>query len=86
MAKSKDMHSSSADRTPKLQRTAEQPSTAECWIPPKQDTPPPRAKKKPKQIVGEAKLCLESNPILTKNAWKTQTKPCPHQENPQRLN
>lgn len=44
MAKSKDMHSSSADRTPKLQRTAEQPSTGECWIPPKQDTPTSKGK------------------------------------------
>ena len=84
MAKSKDMHSSSADRTPKLQRTAEQPSTAECWIPPKQDTPPPRAKKKPKQIVGEAKLCLESNPIPARDAQRAHRK-CAHQENPQRL-
>ena len=45
------MRSSSA-RTPKLQLAAEQPSTGECWIPPKKipppkkkDTPHPKAKK-----------------------------------------
>ena len=42
------MHSSSA-RTPKLQLATEQPSTGECWIPPKKDTPYPRAKEKPQQ-------------------------------------
>ena len=40
---------SSPVRTPKLQLTAEQPSTGECWIPPKKDTPRPRAKEKPQQ-------------------------------------
>ena len=34
----------SAARTPKLQLTAEQPLTGECWIPPKKDTPHLRAK------------------------------------------
>ena len=45
----KDVHSSSA-RTPKLQLVAEQPSTGECWIPPKQNktkTLHPRTKEKP---------------------------------------
>ena len=32
------MHSSSPGRTPKLQLTAEKPSTGECWIPPKKIT------------------------------------------------
>ena len=36
-------------RTPKLQLTAEQPLTEECWIPPKEDTPSPRAKEKPQK-------------------------------------
>ena len=40
---------SSPARTPKLQLTAEQPSTGECWILPKKDTPCPRAKEKPQQ-------------------------------------
>ena len=35
MAEQKDMHSSSPARTPKLQLAAEQPSTGDCWIPPK---------------------------------------------------
>ena len=35
MAVQKDMHSSSPVRTTKLQLTAEQQSTGECWIPPK---------------------------------------------------
>ena len=42
------MHSSSPVRTPKLELAAE-PSTGECWIPPKKDTPRLRAKKKPQQ-------------------------------------
>ena len=43
------MHSSSPARTPKLKLAAEQPSTGKCWIPPKKDTPHPRAKEKPQQ-------------------------------------
>ena len=63
------MHSSPA-RTPKSQLAAEQSSTAECWNPPKKDTPHPRAKEKLQQdsrrsaIVFKVKLhtrqrCLE---------------------------
>ena len=37
----------SPERTAKLQLTAEQPLTAECWITPKKDTPHARAKEKP---------------------------------------
>ena len=44
------MYSSSPARTPKSQLAAEQPSTGEFWIPPKKDTPHPRAKGKPQQI------------------------------------
>ena len=40
---------SSPGRSPKLQLGAEQLSTRECWIPPKKDTPRPRAKEKPNQ-------------------------------------
>ena len=43
------MRSSSPARTSKLQLAAEQPSTGECWIPPKKDTPHPRAKEKPQK-------------------------------------
>ena len=49
MAKQKDMCPSSPVRTPELQLAAEQLSTGECWISPKQDTPHPRAKKKPQE-------------------------------------
>ena len=41
--------------------------------------------KGPKKTVGGAKLHLESNPIPVRDARKAQTKPCVHQENPQRL-
>ena len=43
------MHPPSPVGTPKLQLVAEQPSTGEYWIPPKKDTPCPRAKDKPQQ-------------------------------------
>ena len=36
-------------RTPKSQLASEQRSKEECWIPPKKDTPHPRAKVKPQQ-------------------------------------
>ena len=45
----KDVRTSSPLRTPKLQITAEQSLTGESWIPPKTDTPRPRAKYKPQQ-------------------------------------
>ena len=48
MVEQKDVYSSSTVRT-KSQLAAEQPSTAECWIPPKKDTPCPRAKEKLQQ-------------------------------------
>jgi len=37
-------------------------------------------------MVWGAKLCLESNPIPARDARKAHTKPCAHQETPQRLN
>ena len=44
------MHSSSPARTPKLQLDIEQPSTGDCWIPPKKKKNPyPRAKEKPQE-------------------------------------
>ena len=77
---------SSSVRTPKLQLTAEQPSTEECWVPPKKDTPCSRAKKKPQQDSGRGNWHLESNRIPARDAQRGQTKPCAHQEMPQRLN
>ena len=38
------MSSSSPVRTPKLQLTAEQLSTGECWISPKKDNPTSKGK------------------------------------------
>ena len=46
---SKDVHSSSPARTPKLQLATEESSKGECWIPPRKDIPSPRAKEKPQQ-------------------------------------
>ena len=34
--------------------TAQQPLTGECWIPPRKDTPHPRAKEKPIRMAGRA--------------------------------
>ena len=42
-------------------------------------------RRSPKKMVGAAKSYLEWNPIPTRDTWRAQTKPCPHQENPQRL-
>ena len=74
------MSSASPARTPELQLTAEQPLTGESWIPPKKDTPCPRAKEKTSKIIGGAKLRLEPNPILTRDIQQIQTKPCVHQD------
>ena len=37
-------------------------------------------RRSPNKMVGGAKSCLESNPILTGDAWRTQTKPCVQQD------
>ena len=57
----KDVHSSSA-RAPKLQLAAEQPSTGENWIPPKKDTPCPRAKEKYQQDGRRDKIAFRLKP------------------------
>ena len=56
-----DMCSSSSARTPKLQAAAEQPSTGECWIPPKEIPHIQRQRRSPPKMVGGAKLCLKLN-------------------------
>ena len=74
---------SSSTRTLKLQLTAEQPLTGECWIPPKKkkkNTQCPRAKEKPQEDGRRGKIMLESNPIPTRDARRAQTKPCMHQD------
>ena len=41
----------------------------------------------PIKMIWGAKVCLESNPIPTRDAWRAQTKPCVHQdpETPKRV-
>ena len=39
MVEQKDVHSSSPEKTPKLQLAAEQPSARDCWMPPKKYIP-----------------------------------------------
>ena len=68
-----------------LQLTFEQQSTGERWIPPKKDTPQPRAKEKYQKDGwrGEIKYTIKLQP--TTDARKAQTKPCAHHETSQRL-
>ena len=61
MAEQKDMRSSPA-KTPELQLAAEQPSTGECWIPPKKDTPHPGAKEKPQKDGRRGKIAFRIQP------------------------
>ena len=77
----KDMRSSSPVRMPKLQLSAEQPSTGECWISPKKYTLCPRAKEKSKQDGGgRCKITFKSNTMPTREAQRAQIKPCVHQD------
>ena len=62
MAEQKDARSSSLTRTPKLQLIAKQPLTGECWIPPKKDTPRPRAKEKPQQDSRRGEITFRIKP------------------------
>ena len=48
--------------TPKLQLTAEQLSTGECWIPLKKDAPRPRAKEKPQQDGRKGEIAFRLKP------------------------
>ena len=56
------MCSSSPVRTLKLQLAAEQPLTGESWIPPKNDTPHPRAQEKPQQDCRRGKITFRTKP------------------------
>ena len=86
MAELKDMHSSSPVRTPKLQLTAEQSLTEECWIQLKKDTPHPRAKEKPQQDSRKGKITFGLKPHNHQRHLEGSNKPA-HQdpETPQRL-
>ena len=56
------MCSSTPVRTPKLRLTAEQPSTGECWIPPKIDASYSRSKEKPQQDARRGEIAFRIKP------------------------
>ena len=58
------MHSSSPARAPKLKLVAEQPWAGECWIPPKKDTPRPRAKEKPQKDGRKGEIAFRIKPHI----------------------
>ena len=72
-------------RTPKLHLAAEQPLT-ECWIPPKKDTPCPKAKEKPQQE-RRGKTAVRIKPYTRQRPLEVSNKPCAHQDlrTPQRF-
>ena len=80
MAEYKDMHSSSPERTLKLQVAAEQLLTGECWIPPKRDTPHPRAKEKPQQDGRRSKIAFRIKLVAHQRCSEGSNKPCAHQD------
>ena len=55
------------------------------WIPPKKIPHVQGQRRRASEMVGGAKLCLESKPIPARHAWRAQTKPCVHQETPKIL-
>ena len=73
MAEQKDMCSSPA-KTPELQLVAEQPSTGECWIPPKKDTPHPGAKEKPQQDSRRGKIAFSIQPRTGQRCLESSSK------------
>ena len=81
MVEYRDVYSSSPVRTPKVQLAAEQTLTGECWIPPKRIPHLQGQRRSPNKSVGGA------NPMLTRDAWRAQTKLCAHQgpEAPQKV-
>ena len=72
---------------PKLQLAAEQPSTGECWIPPKKDTPHPTEKEKPQQDGRRGNFTFRIKPYTRQRHLEGSNKPCVHQDSktPQRL-
>ena len=79
MAEWKAVHSSSPVRTPKLQATTE-PSTGQRWIPPKKDTPHPRAKEKPQQDSRRGEITFRIKPHSRQRCSEGSYKPCEHQD------
>ena len=82
------MCSSSPAGTPKLQLTAEQPSTGERWIPPKNDASRPRAREKPQKDGRRGEIAFRIKPHTCLRHLEGSNIPCAHQdpETPQRLN
>ena len=74
------MHSSSPVRTPKLQLATEQPSTGECWIPPKKDTPHPRAKEKPQKDGRRGEIAFRIKPLTCQRCLEGSNTPCEQQD------
>ena len=74
------MCSFSPERTPKLQLIAKQPLTGECWIPLKKISHIQGQRRHPSKMVGDEKLCLQSNLTPARDAWRAQTKPWFHED------
>ena len=72
----KDVCSFSPVRTPKLQLLAEQLLTGECWIPPEKIPHVQGQRRSPSKTVGEAKSCLESNPISARDTQRLKQTLC----------
>ena len=68
------MCSSSPVRTPKLQLAAEQPSTGERWIPPKKDTPHPRAKDESQKDGRRGAIMLRIKPHTCQRCLESSNK------------
>jgi len=67
-------------RIPKLQFTAKQPSTGECWIQPKKDTTHPRAKEKIQQDSRRGKITFKIKPHTCQRHLEGSNKPCAYQD------
>ena len=80
MVEQKDIHSSSPGITPKLKFAAEQPSTGECWIPPKKDTLCPRAEEKPQQDGRRGKITFRIKPLTHQRRSEGSNKSCVRQD------
>ena len=73
---------SSPARTSKLQLAADQPSTGDCWIPTKKDTPHLRAKE---QDGRRGKITFRIKPRTHQRCSEGSNKTCVHQQTLQRL-
>ena len=77
------MHSSSLARTPKLQLAAEQPLTGDVGSHQEKILHTQGQRRSLGKIVGGAKSCLESHPILARDTRRAQTKPCVLNQDPE---